>query len=278
MTAAGPLFHVVMLLIFGWTLDTSWRSESPSSALAPLFVFNLANLILLVRSLNLWDRSGFVTDGARLWGYLMRRTSPENQTLVMAATACAGAALHLQSGSWQQAKQITELALTQAPDHWGLRLLHATSVGESGNPGQAVQALREMLRTPPTEAGGDATAQNNPAWYLMVSGQEVDGKEVLLLAEEASRYLPWDLGCKSTLGAAQAIYGEPQGALALLDENLFLTRLSSERVLVAAARAIALHRTGQKQEVLACLLRAEQLASAHPMVQRARMLLAQEGG
>lgn len=223
---AGPAVNLLAAAI-AVPFVASWDHESLFTGFAPATVWVLANLFLLLGSLNPASAAGgFPSDGMQMLQLLRGpRFTPEALPVLTIGTAVHHLAT---AGLRDEALGLLERGLAAHPESPSLHAWRNALLLRAERWEEAVEGLLRELELPEPASGQRAMSLNNLAWARLHQGR-LD--EALALSEEALALdpdSPWYLG---TRGCALARAGRADEACEHLERAL---RLHTDRRALAA--------------------------------------------
>jgi Flp pilus assembly protein TadD len=257
--AGGPLAN--LLLIWGAVEfgREAWIAERVDQGPAPVFIFIVANCLVLL--MNLWPTySGRgPSDGAQLLGLLFLR-GPDFADL-QRRTTLYRIELAATRGDAAQAVLDARAALREYPRDPTLRVALSAALLNAEHFGEARELLLELLQDPTQTLEIRAILYNNLAFANVNLDDPVLGKEAMSLAAQAYRWMPWAPWASVNLGSAEALFGDCERAVELLSNPRIAAQSPELKAEAASALAFAYARLGQSGASDAALATAR---AAHP--------------
>jgi hypothetical protein len=256
---AGPMSQIVMLYIAVVLLRDAWQNESLTLAFSPLSSFIAANFLLLTNLFPYINKAtGVPSDGKQILALL----SPNGMQVYRQCegrSAMTEAYLHLEARQWIAAKEAIRPSLERHPNDWNLGIMSSLISGQMGMHEEALAKARQLLELESLNPAQEAWTLNSIAWHQIAIGDPSFADEALKNSRTAYEAYPWEPSCISNWGHAQALYGNPDTALALLTDKRMRLNNNSDRAIVECALAHTRARLGMLVEARQGIQRAAEL-------------------
>jgi tetratricopeptide (TPR) repeat protein len=257
-TAAGPLFHLILLLVF-WQ-GTHW--DDLVNAIGWRASFMAANILLLISSGLPFGKAdvltGYIPDGMKMMDILKNQLTTN---ILHLSNFFMGGILAAQDGDIRKAVAEFEDGLVHYPDSRILKLNLAVWRASLGRYEEAAESLNKLKADllKQVETGRDSDLQmpeeltllyvSNAAAYFE-SLEEVSSynpQNSVAVSLENYRQAPWQPGVASTLGTGLVALGYPAEGLMYLEFS-YRHPVDPEQKTVSESNAwiaVALHRLGR---------------------------------
>jgi len=259
MIAAGPLLHIVLLVLI-WRLfpEHLWNSRSDFSLIWWFFVINAAYL-----ASSLGSRSIRTVDGVLQSDRVRLRNIPlltDRRIDERIATAHHLRAVSLyKAGRLDEARAEFERAMAKTPDDPALLLNYSLTLLDGGEPEQAIELYDRILAREHPLSDVYALAANDKAVAAMARNPGTLSPDMALFSEIPYLHDPNDSYFTGTRGAALVSLGRVDEGLALLYESFSHHIHAAGRAWVAAYIALGEGRSKRFEQARHYLAEAETL-------------------
>ncbi len=271
--AAGPLLHVVLLVLAGFVVARAGEFGAWSGSVVWLgIVFGMANAFEI--ALNLWPRRFAVPFGELASdGLLLVRLPfvPDEQLEQWGIGYYYYESLaRLRDGDHAGAIECLQEGLARYGGDVCLRSCYATVLLDQGDYDKAARVFEALRERPGLPAETAALLLNNIAWADLASGNSENIPRSLEYSRQAIEALPWSPKVKETRGCALLASGDTEPGMDLLRKAWTENEDARDRALDAAFLALGSARLGRLDEARDWLGKAERLDPQCRQLARAR--------